>query len=217
MTIAIPICALACAVMGSTHAGVDSLTFNRTYKDGEKLSYHAVMKMSGSDVTLDSIVSVSVAKKTADSKPRITMATTKYESTGTNVTPSPKPRDIVAGLVANNLPDALGLQQGDSSIYPMLFFAGMTADKSVNVGQEFPVVWSSKGDTPLAIKGKGKLTALDTVAKTASVTWTFSLSMGGQDVGQNVLKSVYDTSNCSLKSCEGTMTNGMFSISIKRQ
>jgi hypothetical protein len=175
------------------------------------------MKMSGMDMTLDSIVKVAVRKKTLDAKPQISLVTTKYESTGPNVTPSEKPRDIVITVGANSMPEDLELKKGDSDIYPWLLIGAMTADKAVEVGQEFPESWSSKGDIPMAIKGTGKVTALDSVAKTASVTWTFSVSVGGTDVGKAVLKSVYDAANCRLESCEGTIMDGMCSISIKRQ
>jgi len=208
---------LAGAALASGRPATDSLVFKRTYADGEKLVYHGIVTMSGSDMKLDSIVKVTVARKTLDAKPKITVVSATYQSTGTGVLSSPKPRDLALTLGANNLPDDLQMKKGDNSLFPTLFIAAMTADKSIDVGQEFPVSWSSKGDIPVGIKGTGKLTGLNPAAKTAGVTWTYALSVGGMDVGACTLKCVFDVGNCSLKSCEGTLMNGMFSISIKRQ
>jgi hypothetical protein len=217
MPCALPICILAGAALGSASAPTDSLVFRRTYAPGEKLTYTAQLQMSGTDMAIDSIVKLTVVKKTPEAKPQITVAADKYAAAGKDLKPSQRPRSLVVTLGANNLPEDLELKRGDSDIYTWLIIGAMTADKSVEVGAEFPISWSSKAGIAISIKGSGKLTALDPVAKTASVTWTFSVSTGAMDAGECVLKSVYDVANCSLKSCEGTLMNEFCTISIRRQ
>lgn len=215
---------MLCTVLASLMAGVapadppsaaPSLDFTRTYAANEKLTYSCVLKNKSLNIELDCVIRQSAQKKSSDAKPQLTLATTKYESSSPDVAIGDKPDDLTTTLGPNNMPENLQVKKLDY-MNVFLLLASMTVGKTVEVGQEFPVSWSSKGGFIIGVKGTAKLAALDLAAKTAKVVWALALTINGVDGGNIVLNSVLDTANCSLMSCTGTALNGQFTIDLKR-
>lgn len=208
-------CLLAFSAFASPVPITEPVNFVRTYEPNEKSTYQIQMNMIGMDMATNGTVEVTVRKKTPTSKWQMTVITTKIAATGENVTPPEKPEDLVATLGANNLPEDLNLKKMDYLNF-FLVVGQMTAGKPVELGQEIPVNWSSKDSLSMGVKGSGKITAVDPVAKTTSVTWTLDMLAGGQSMGASVFKSVYDTKNFSLKTCEGSVARDSFAFKVKR-
>jgi len=208
-------CVLAFSALANPVPLTDPVNFVRTYEPNEKSSYQIQMTMNGMDMGANASVEVTAKKKTPTSKWQMTVVTTKIAATGQDTTPPEKPDDLVVTLSANNLPEDLNLKKMDVLNF-WLIVGQMTAGKPVELGQEIPVNWSSKAGFIMGVKGSGKVTVVDPTAKTTSVTWTLDMSVSGQSMGETVFKSVYDTKNFSLKSCEGTAMKGSFLFKVKR-
>jgi len=219
MTVLSLSCVLALSASSGPHPPTNAVNFVRAYEQNEKSTYELRLRTKGGGMDADSTVEIAARRDTQASKWRITISTTKVAVSG-HVTahldgPPQKPEPLVTTLGTNNLPQELNLTQTELLV-PFVMVAGMTADKPVYVGQKIPLNWSTKGKFVVGFKGSGKIVAVDPVAQTAAVTWTFDLFVDGVNLGETVFRSVYDTSNFSLKSCNGADRKGIYIFSAIR-
>ncbi len=195
-------CATLIGAIALAQSAGQQIEFKRTYKDKAVAQYKLTLDIAG-EGQMAAVVQTTVKSVDSDG------ATVLYKTISMKVGDTDAPADQLVELTSKSGPKSMpeDLDFDKHVAYLALSAAGITSGASETVGLDIPIHWQNAAKN-VELQGHGKISAMDTTAKTINVDWDFSVTPKGEDPGQFKISSVYSTDDFSLKSSKGKLTIG---------
>ena len=192
-----------------TFRPVDDVSFKRTYTEKGNSFYDVSMSLPGGAGTVKTTVQ-STVQVVGSEGGTLHMKVLKIDFPG--VPDKGALPDIVTKVGPSGMPNKASIKNGEE-FFVFLGMAGLTTGTTAKIGEPVKVHWQNDLKD-CTVDGIGKITKVDSATKLMMVDWKIDMKPSYTDSSMFAFKSVYDMSDMSLKSADGTMTIGGASIKM---